>query len=167
MRGPATLIVFGLFLLRPDDAERLLQEARDLFAIGALEPHGVDEDVAPGRHGDFDGAFHLDTSNREFDRAVPLSLALDHVPAFAGLDRGFVDPVELEQAAKFGAHFLFDMAVPPVGGQAVGAVGGLVQGDVVGAFEPDGLGFRDVEVGALEDQAGLIGAPTIISIIRR
>jgi hypothetical protein len=31
------------------------------------------------------------------------------------------------------------MAVPPVGGQAVGAVRGFVEGDVVGAFEPDDI----------------------------
>ena len=57
--------------------------------------------------------------------------------AFAGLDRGFVDAVELEQAAELGPHLLFDVPVPPVGGQAVGTVRGLVERDVVGAFQPD------------------------------
>ena len=47
MRGGAALMIFGLLLPLPDDAERLFEEARGLLAIGALEPHGVDEDVAP------------------------------------------------------------------------------------------------------------------------
>jgi hypothetical protein len=39
---------FGLLPLLPGDSERLLQEARGLLAVGALEPDGVDENVSPG-----------------------------------------------------------------------------------------------------------------------
>jgi len=46
-----------------------------------------------------------------------------------------VDPVEPEEFAVILADLLFDVAIPEVSSDAIGAVRLLVQGDVVRAFE--------------------------------
>jgi hypothetical protein len=48
-----------------------------------------------------------------------------------------VDGVELEKATEFGADLLLDVTVPPVGGQAIGAIGLPIKGNVIRTFEFD------------------------------
>lgn len=81
----------------------------------------------------------LHTSDHEFDGAVALLFALDQMTALARLGARLVNPVKLQQLPEVLAHLLLHMAVPPVGCQAVGVVGLFVQGDVIGAFEPDDI----------------------------
>ena len=65
-------------------------------------------------------------------------MAAQHgVALLPGLHAGLVDAVELQQPTEVAADLLLDMAIPPVGREAVGAVRLLVEGNVVGAFEPD------------------------------
>jgi hypothetical protein len=59
------------------------------------------------------------------------------MPALSRLHRCLVSCVELEQFAVAFADLFFDVAIPPVAGQAVGSIGLFVEGDVVRAFEPD------------------------------
>ena len=67
-------------------------------------------------------------SNRQFDGTVGAQRALHAQPAFPRFPSGLVDRVELEQPAVVAADLLFHVAVPPVGAQAVGAVGLPVAG---------------------------------------
>jgi len=57
-------MVFGLLPFVGYDPERLFQVARGLFAIGAGETDRVDGDLAGGLDDNFDGSFHLDSSDR-------------------------------------------------------------------------------------------------------
>ena len=76
----------------------------------------------------------------EFDGAIGLLPPGDAEVLFGGLEHRLVNAVELEKTAVIGTDFLFNVSVPPVGGEGVGLAfltGGAVGGDVVGAFEPD------------------------------
>ncbi len=48
-------VILRLFDPVADGAEGFFQEPSRFFAIGALEPHGVDLDAAIRRYDDFDG----------------------------------------------------------------------------------------------------------------
>ena len=76
-----------------------------------------------------------------------MGFSLDHVSAFSGFDGGFVDAVELEESTKLGADFFFHMTIPPIGGQAVGAVCCWIEGDVIGAMELDDIGGLELLLG--------------------
>jgi hypothetical protein len=71
-----------------------------------------------------------------------------------GFSSGFVDGVELEQSAEVGADFLGHMPVPPICGQAEGAILLLVYRDVVWAFEPDDVIAADA-IGAVAAGIGI------------
>ena len=73
-----------------------------------------------------------------------LLFAKDAQSACAGFAHGLVDAVGLQQAAVADADFLGDVAVPPVGGEAVATVflRGGIDGDVIRAFELDDAGRK-------------------------
>jgi hypothetical protein len=54
-----------------------------------------------------------------------------------GFDGCLVDGVELEKPAVIGPNFLFYVPIPPISGQAIGAIGLFVKGDIVRTFEPE------------------------------
>jgi hypothetical protein len=56
-------------------------------------------------------------------------------PFLPGFDRGFVDPVKLQQLSVSLANFFFDVAIPEVSSQVERSIRVFVQGDVVRAFE--------------------------------
>ena len=58
-------------------------------------------------------------------------------PLLPGFDRGFVNPVELEELAVSLADLLFDVPLPKISSEAKSAVWLLVEGDVIRAFELD------------------------------
>ena len=86
-------------------------------------------------------------------------------PFLPGFDRGFVDPVELEEFAVSFANLLFDVTLPKISSEAKGAVCLLVEGDVVWPFElNDVIAFGLVFVitpgfGVLEQGQPLIQTP--------
>ena len=73
----------------------------------------------------------------ELDGPVLLLAAKNGQSLLPGFQRGFVDPVELEEFPVALADLVFDVAIPEVSSEAEGAVWLLVEGDVVGAFELD------------------------------
>ena len=75
-----------------------------------------------------------------------LLFAKDAQSACAGFAHGLVDAVGLQQAAVADADFLGDVAVPPVGGEAVATVflRGGIDGDVIRAFELDDVGCHAI-----------------------
>jgi hypothetical protein len=63
--------------------------------------------------------------------------AKNRQPLLPGFHSGFVYPVELEEFTVSLANFLFHVTIPEVSSQAKGAVGLLVEGNVIRAFELD------------------------------
>ncbi len=59
------------------------------------------------------------------------------MPPFPGFAHGLVDAVKLQELPVALTDFLFDVAVPEIRGEAERAVRLFIDGDVVGAFQPD------------------------------
>jgi len=73
----------------------------------------------------------------ELDRPVLLLRAPHQVTFLPGLTYRLVNAVILQELAVALANFLFDMALPEVGGETEGTVWLFVDGDVVMAFQPN------------------------------
>ena len=113
------------------------QKLRCLDTAHPAEALGINGDLAGGFDDDFDLSFHSHASNGEFDASVLERLPLDDVTPTDRFAAGFVDGVELQQTTEVLADFTFDVAVPPIGSEFVGALGITVQRDVVGTCEPN------------------------------
>ena len=83
-----------------------------------------------------------------------------------GLAEGLVDAVGLEEPAVADADFLGHMAVPPVGGQGVGAVllRGGIDGDVLSVSGPSAGTYADANTGVGKTVTLNPGAVTITGL---
>ena len=92
-------VILGLLDLLPHYPQSLLQECGGHLTIRPLESHGINLDLACAPDDYFDGSVHLYPHEHEFNCAVLLLAAKNGQSPFSGFDRGFVDPVELEEFA--------------------------------------------------------------------